>query len=185
MPPELHVPGPRWARVAVDALAVAGLASFVAAFWRDGVTVALFALVLLGLTVPRVAQLPGALQVVSGATLIAAAWAAVLDWFVIVPGLDVVVHALANGLLAVTAVIVLRRTRLLPAGLPRAGTVVVTTAVGALLAVVWEAGEWFGHTLLDNAIQVGYDDTVGDLVSGTVGSFLAGAALVLGERRRG
>lgn len=185
MPPELRVPGPLWARAAVDVLAVAAVVSFVVAFWRDGVTVALFALVLLGLTVPRVAQLPGPLQVVSGATLIAAAWAAVLDWFVTVPGLNVLAHALANGLLAVIAVIVLRRTRLLPEGLPRVGTVVVTTAVGALLAVVWEAGEWFGHTLLDDAIQVGYDDTVGDLVSGTVGSFLAGAALVMGEGRRG
>lgn len=177
------MPGPAWSRLLVDAAALAGVASFVAAFWRDGVVVALFALVLLGLTVPRVAQLPGSLQAVSGVTLLVAAWAAVLDWYVTVPGLDLAVHAVANGLLAVMGVLALQRARVLPT-LPGLATVIVITALGALLAVIWEAGEWFGHTVLDDAIQVGYDDTVGDLVSGTVGSALAGFVVARGGGRR-
>ena len=36
--------------------------------------------------------------------------------------------------------------RLLPSRLPAGATVLVATALGALLAVVWEAGEWFGHS---------------------------------------
>lgn len=171
------MPGPRWSRLGTDALAVLGVASFVAAFWRDGVSVALFALVLLGLTVPRVCRLPGPFQVASGATILLGAWAAVLDWYVTVPGLDVLVHAVATGLLATAAVLLTTRVGALPEQLPRAGLVVVTTALGALLAVLWEAGEWVGHTWIDEAIQVGYDDTVGDLVAGVLGSAVAGAAL--------
>lgn len=179
VPSELRVPGPRWARVATDAVALAGTASFVVAFWFDGVVVALFALVLLGITVPRVLGLPGALQAVAGVVLLLAAWAAVLDWYVVVPSLDVVAHALANGLLAVVALALASRAGLLPTRLPLPGAVLVTTALGALLAVVWEAGEWAGHTWLDDAIGVGYDDTVGDLVWGTVGSALGGLGAAL------
>lgn len=177
------MPGPRWSRVVTDVVAVAGLLSFVAAFWRDGVTVALFALVLLGLTVPRVARLPGPLQAATGATTLAGAWAAVLDWYVVLAHLDLVVHALANGLLAVATVLVMGRLRMVPHDLPAAGLVVLTTGVGALLGVVWEAGEWVGHTMIDEAIQVGYDDTVGDLVAGVVGSAAAGLALAAGRAR--
>ncbi len=35
--------GPRWARALTDANALAGVISFVAAFWWDGVIVAVFA----------------------------------------------------------------------------------------------------------------------------------------------
>lgn len=184
MPPELHVPGPAWARVATDLVGVAGLVSFVAAFWWGWVVVALFALVLLGVAVPRIARLPGALQSVSGATLILGAWAATLDWYVAVPALDLVVHALANGLLAAVLVLAMVRSRLLPHALPRVTTVLLTASVGALLAVLWEAGEWLGHTWLDDAIGVGYDDTVGDLMSGTLGSAATGLALAMTGRSR-
>jgi hypothetical protein len=170
--------------VATDLVAVAGVASFVAAFWWGGVVVALFALVLLGLAVPRVVRMPGWLQAATGATLILGAWGAVLDWYVAVSWLDVVVHAVANGLLAAVALVGMQRAGMLPDRLPASGTVLVATALGALLAVVWEGGEWFGHTLLDDSIGVGYDDTIGDLVCGTVGSFAAGLALVVSERRR-
>lgn len=176
------MPGPRWARAATEAVAVAGVLSFVLAFWWGAVVVAVFALVLLGLAVPRVARLPGALQAASGASLVLGAWAATLDWYVAVPWLDVAVHALANGLLAGVAVLAMVRAGLLPADLPPASVVLLTTAAGALLAVLWEAGEWTGHTWMDDAIGVGYDDTVGDLVSGTVGSALTGAALVVSRR---
>jgi hypothetical protein len=36
---------------------------------------------------------------------------------------------------------------------------------------------WFGHTYVDEAINVCYDDTVGDLASGGLGSLLVGLAL--------
>lgn len=185
MPTELLVSGPRWARLWTDAVAVCGVLSFIAAFWWDAVIVAVFALVLLGLTVPRVAGLPGALQGVTGTVLLLGAWAATLDWYARVPGLDLAVHALANGCLAVAAVLVMTRVGLLGPSVPPVGTIVIVTGVGALLAVVWEAGEWFGHTVLNDQIGVGYDDTIGDLVAGTLGSALAGCVLAsrAGHRR--
>ncbi len=181
MPPELVVPGPRWARLATDGVGLTGLVSFVAAFWWGGVVVAVFALVLLGLAVPRVVRLPAVLQLATGTSLLTGAWAATLDWYAVVPYLDLLVHALANGLLAVVGVLAMRRAGLLPTRLPEAGTLLLTTAVGALLAVLWEAGEWAGHTLVDDAINVGYDDTVGDLVCGTLRSLLGGALLGTGR----
>ncbi|WP_418606141.1 hypothetical protein [Georgenia sp. SUBG003] len=53
----------------------------------------------------------------------------------------------------------------------------VALAVGLALAVVWELGEWAGHTYLDPAIFVSYDDTIGDLAAGGAGAAVAGAWL--------
>lgn len=173
--------GPRWARTGADLAALAGVLSFVAAFWWGPVEVALFALVLLGLTVPRVAQLPGALQAASGPTIVFAAWASTLEWYIAVPHLDLLVHALANGLLAAALVLLVVRLGGLPPRIPRSGAVLVVTGAGALLGVVWEIGEWLGHVLMDDGIQVGYEDTLGDLAAGTLGSALAGALLRVDE----
>lgn len=177
------MPGPTWARRATDAVAVAAVASFAAAFWWDAVVVALFALVLLGVTVPRVARLPGALQAVTGLTILVGAWAATLDWYVSIQWLDLVVHTVLTALLAVVGVLAMRRSGWLPHIMHPAGTVVLATGLGSLLAVLWEVGEWFGYTYLTDSIGVGYDDTIGDLGWAVVGSWLAGLLLVLGERR--
>ena len=177
MPPELDVHGPRWARVTTHASAVAGLLSLVAAFWWGATIVALFALVLLGLTVARVGSLPGVLQAVTGPTILFAAWAATLGWYAALPLLDLPTHAVATGLLSVIILGFLRRLGVLPTTPSLSGTVLMTLALGALLGVLWELGEWAGHTWLDDAINVGYDDTMGDLLAGTLGSACAGVAL--------
>ena len=54
------------------------------------------------------------------------------------------------------------------------------TGLGATAAVLWEIGEWAGHTFLDPSIYVGYADTVGDLAAGLAGSVVA--AVVLARR---
>ena len=128
------MPGPAWARVATDLVAVAGLVSFVAAFWWGLVVVALLALVLLGLVVPRVLRLPGELQAATGATLVLGAWGATLDWYVVVPWLDIVVHAVANGLLAAVALELVRRAGYLPRRLPAGGV--------ASCGSTWSRASW-------------------------------------------
>ena len=55
------------------------------------------------------------------------------------------------------------------------GRVVLLLGVAALLSVLWEAGEWLGHGYVSQEIQVGYDDTVGDLLWGTAGGLLVAA----------
>lgn len=181
---ELRVPGPAWARRATDAVGVLGLANLAAAVFLGPVAAALFALVLFGLALQRVAGLPGALQAPTGLVLLLGAWAATLDWYVAVTWLDLAVHAVGNGLLAVVVVLIMVRTGLLPApsGAPaqQAGLVVLTLCVGVTLGLLWELGEWAGHTYLDDSIQVGYDDTLGDLAAGAVGSL--GAGWVLARR---
>jgi len=164
---------------------VRGLAavSVVVGTWRAGaVAAALFLLVLGGTLVPRLIGAPAALDAVYGGTLLFAAWAAQLDWYVAVDELDLVVHAAATGLVAVVATLALARWGAVGtagARCPGAAAAVVVVGVGAVGAVLWEMGEWFGHTLLDPRIQVGYTDTMGDLAAGLLGSAVA-AALVAG-----
>ena len=174
--------GPTWARAGTEIVTLAGLASFIAAFWFDGVAVALMALVLLGLAVARVAALPAVLQILTGLTLIGAAWASLLDWYDTYAWLDLVVHVAANGVLAVLVMMVLWRTGRLPRGIASSTIIIVTTALGALLAVIWEMGEWLGHTYLEQSIGVGYDDTISDMAAGVAGSLIAGILLA---RRQG
>ncbi|QCX29217.1 hypothetical protein FC770_09875 [Nocardioides jishulii] len=141
---------------------------------------ALMFLVLGGCMVPRLLGTSLTVDALHCTVLLVAAWAALLDWYVAVPWLDLVVHAMATGLLAVMVWHLLHDLGVLSHG---TGAVAVRvealagiTSMGALLALLWEIGEWLGHTYLDPAIQVGYDDTVTDLLAGVVGAFLAGVA---------
>ena len=173
MHPSLAVQGTPWERRGADAVALAVLLSLLVSFWFDAVAAALFALVALGVTVARVAALPARLQMLIGVTLILAAWASVLDWYRIYPSLDMVVHVAANGLLALLAFLTLQRAGVLPDVLSRSASILVITAFGAGLGVLWEIGEWIGHTLINDSIGVGYDDTIGDLTCGLAGSLVA------------
>lgn len=168
-----------------DAVRALGAASIVAAaIWLTGVDVALFALVMLGLVLPRLLGTPPSIDLATGVTLLAAGWIAVLGLFEVVGPLDLVMHWAANGLLALVAYALLLRFEVVPplgARSParaRTGVVVITTAVGITLGLLWELGEWAGHTFLDDSINVGYTDTLGDLVAGGLGSLMGGFALV-------
>lgn len=196
----LRVDGPVAARLTADAAAVVTVLSLVVGLWQDGVAVALFALVLLGQTVLRLAPLRAPVQAGTAVLLVVAAGAALVDAYQRIPWLDLVMHLLVTGLLAALAVGAVLRSGWLrvegaqaegpgaaqrPSAVDRTVVTVLTAGTGALLAVLWEIGEWFGHTVLDPAIQVGYEDTVGDLAAGVLGAVLAGLfldRLVTGRR---
>jgi hypothetical protein len=170
--------------VPADAARLAAVLSLVAGALVHGVVgAALFFLVLGGTILPRAFGVPAALDWSYCLVIIAAGWAAQLDWYQTVPGLDLVVHATATGLVALVGHHVLSELGLFarvddPRLLrPRLGAGVVTVSLGMTLAVLWELGEWFGHTVVDDRIQIGYQDTVGDLAAGGLG--VAVAALVL------
>ncbi|WP_313821602.1 hypothetical protein [Citricoccus sp.] len=175
----LRVDGPLPARLIADAAALLTLFSLILGLWDSGVAVALYSLVLLGQTVVRLAPLRTPVQAGTAVILLAAAWAAMLDAYHLIPWLDLVVHVVATGLLAAIGAGALLRSGWLQTSrtATRAGQTLLTAGLGALLAVLWEIGEWFGHTLLDPAIQVGYGDTVGDLAAGVLGALLAGLML--------
>lgn len=192
----LRVDGPLPARLIADAATLLTLLSLVLGLWASGVAVALYSLVLLGQTVVRLAPLRAPVQAGTAVILVAAAWAAMLDAYQLIPWLDLVAHVVATGLLAALVTAAVLRLGWLPpkpsaradrpapwmAGAPGPAAVrtvhtLFTAGVGALLAVLWEVGEWAGHTLLDPAIQVGYVDTVSDLAAGLIGALAAGLFL--------
>lgn len=171
----------RAARAAADVLRLAAMASLGWVVLRqEWVNAALFALVVGGLLLPRLLRSAPVLDLVYAAVVLFAAWAAVLDWYVAYNWLDVVVHAVATGLVTVTVHRLLVRAGTLPppgrADLRRAGLglVVAVLTLGMALGVLWEVGEWLGHTYLDERIQVGYDDTMGDLLADALGALIAG-----------
>ena len=170
----LEVPGGAAVRTGVHGVAALSALSLVAALPWGAVGLSLIALVLLGVTLARVVRLPGGLQLLVSITLLVAAWAALLQLYQRWWWLDVVVHLVATGLLTLLAVVLLARTGLLrtaarggPAGLRLAA---VALAVGLVLSVLWELGEWAGHLYLDPAIYVSLTDTVGDLTAGGLGA---------------
>jgi len=171
-----------WVRA--DAVRLAGLASLAAAaVWFDLVAVALMLLVLGGLMVPRAIGTLGSLDAVYGLGLLVAAWSAVLGVYEQVAWWDVAMHTVVTGLIAAVAhrVVVVLRVARGPADAagPRDHTdaAALTTGLGLGLSVLWEIGEWLGHTYLDPSIHVSGPDTLGDLVAGGLGSLAAGLAL--------
>lgn len=164
----------RWAGLVADTAAVLTVVSLLAGLLDGAVAVALFALVLLGHVVIRLAPLRPAVQAGTAMALPAAAWAAMADAYQRISWLDIAAHFAVTGLLAVLVTAGVNRAGWLRPGGAAVGTVLLATTLGVLLAVAWEFGEWVGHTYLDPAIQVGYDDTVGDLAAGLAGSLTGG-----------
>lgn len=61
--------------------------------------------------------------------------------------------------------------------------VLTVAGVGALLAVLWEVGEWFVFLRAGVEVERLYQDTLGDELLGTTGALLAGVLVVWWRRR--
>jgi hypothetical protein len=172
------------AEVSADALRAVSLVGIVVASvgWGPiaGVSVALAAG---GTVIPRMLALRPSVDIAFGITVLVAVWSSVLDIYITTPWWDLPVHLVTNGLCAALLYILLERAGVLPDAAtlprPRLTMVVVTTALGFTLGVIWEVFEWIGHTYLDPAIYVGYTDTIGDMVWGGAGSLLAGLGMAV------
>jgi hypothetical protein len=144
--------------------------------------VAVFAVVLVVVLVPRLTALPRPVDAAVAISWTVAGWANVLGLYVAVPWIDIPVHATTPGATAAAVYLLLARAGLVGGlhepGTRRAAIVVATTAVGTMLAVLWEFYEW---PLYDGAGPpvVGYDDTVLDLLMGTLSSVVAGVCLAI------
>lgn len=130
---------------------------------------------------------PGtALDWASQAVLLASGWSSVIGLYQRVPMLDLLLHG------ATSAVVAALTALAAAAGLRRRGSTAgqavalagpwlsgLGIAAAALaLGVLWELAEWWGHTVVTAEIDVGYDDTVGDLAADLVGA-CAGAWLAV------
>ncbi|MCJ8504893.1 hypothetical protein MRU69_08430 [Kocuria flava] len=139
----------------------------------DAVGAAVMMLVCLGLTVTWRARLPAPLELATGLVLLLAAWSSVFLLYERLAFWDLVVHFAATAVLAELAFRALERWGRLAA--PGAVThVLVATALGTALAVLWEYAEFVGNAAVDPRVQVGYRDTMGDLAAGTAGAVAAG-----------
>jgi hypothetical protein len=187
------------AEISADVLRAIGLLSVALALGIVGGTaIPLFALVLLGQLLPRFLGVRPALDITIGVVLLVAGWSNPLELYRGIPNWDLVVHFAANGLIAVIAYLLYSQvisfgtavgprasasdsypafSRAPSPEFSRAGAALLTTCFGMSAGVVWELGEWFGHTFIDSAIVVEYNDTLGDLAIGALGSLVAGLAM--------
>ncbi|MET1156798.1 hypothetical protein [Arthrobacter sp.] len=117
--------------------------------------------------------------------LLAAGWFSAVGLYHQVSWLDAVMHALASLVVALLVAellgpMLLRAELLVPRGL----RAVVLVGATVTLGVVWELGEWLGHTYITPEIGVGYEDTIGDLAANFIGAVL-GAAVRSRHTRQG
>ena len=61
--------------------------------------------------------------------------------------------------------------------------VLLVAGLGAILAIGWELGEWFTFIRHGTELDTAYEDTLGDLTLGTLGSLTAGLFLLWRRRR--
>jgi uncharacterized membrane protein YjdF len=59
----------------------------------------------------------------------------------------------------------------------------LVTGLGAVLAIAWELGEWYTFIRHGTELDTAYEDTLGDLTLGTLGSLTAGLILFRGRKR--
>lgn len=164
-------------QLTADALRVAGLLSVVAAVvWWTPTDAGVLAFVLLGLVIPRFLGMTAWLDIGACVSLLVAGWSSVLDLYRAIEWWDLAVHATANGATAAMAYLLLVRVGAVTAGehSPRWLIVFLCTSLGLAGGAVWELLEWAGHTLLDDSIFVAYDDTIGDMAAGALGSIAVG-----------
>ncbi len=118
------------------------------------------------------------------------AWGEALGAYDSFPSFDVIAHVSLPFFFAPTLYILLARLDLVPDPKDETqtrhyvGMFVVAFAFGAGLGAVWELWEWLADHTLGSDLQLGNDDTVGDLAADTAGS-LAGAALLVAWARYG
>lgn len=179
--------------VGLSVLMIASLAALCSAVallylgrWEDALR---FVVVAAAVQVPRFGDVPAVFASAFAAFGVFATWAAVERWYRSVDNLDLLVHLLTPASLAAVLYFALASHSLV-AGLRDTGrgstraVVLAVTLVGTAVAVVWEFYEWVMNEMSPKYMLVGYDDTLGDLLAGMVGSMLAGVLIVWWLRRQ-
>lgn len=169
------------AELLADGMRVLGVVSIVAAIigWPP-VAAGVLGLVLIGLVLPRFLGIRPPVDAAICIVLLIAGWSSVIDVYGAIAWWDILVHFALNGLIAAMLYILLIRVGFVPdpaaTRVPLAATVTLTVALGLAAGVLWEVGEWAGHTFVDERIFVGYTDSIGDLAVGGAGALAAGLA---------
>jgi uncharacterized membrane protein YjdF len=140
------------------------------------------------LLVARAADLPRLYDLAFTVAMILTGWGEALGLYDAWKPYDNVVHFIVPMLCCQVAYIALARIEVLPdlrdEFSPRhlAGIFTVTFALGVAIGGVWEIFEWVSDEAFGSNLSMGNDDTVGDLVSDTLGSIAGGLLLVAWTR---
>ena len=170
------------AEVIADGLRLLAVVSIVVAAIGWGPLSGLsFVAALAVMVIPRLLHVRASFDIVFGLAILFSTWSSVLGIYLTTRWWDLPMHFLTNGICAAMLFVVLVRLGVLadPATLkyPTLSATVMTTALGLSIGVLWEFFEWFGHNFIDDEIFVGYEDSLGDLVVGGLGSLLAGLGM--------
>jgi hypothetical protein len=180
-----------WLRDPIDVLRlslVVGAVAFLLAGEAGGAVVLGGAAALAWLV--RLVNLPRAYDFAFMVAVILQAWGEALGAYDAFPWFDNVAHFTLPFFLAPTVYVALARADVVPdpkdGTEPRhyAGIFVVAFALGVALGGLWEIWEWVSDHALGSNLQLGLDDTIGDLVADTAGA-LCGAALLVCWARYG
>lgn len=166
-----------------DAVRVAAALSVAVAVIWFGIPEALgFGVMLVGLMVPRITHLAGPFDAAFSTTILLATWSGVAGLYAAITWWDLAVHFITVGASSAVLYLLLARMDITPGAsvgkaLPSRSIVVLTSALGISVAVLWEFFEWAGNAFISPGIHVGYVDTIGDLAVGWFGAILAGLLL--------
>ncbi|MFC0681744.1 hypothetical protein ACFFGH_28265 [Lysobacter korlensis] len=183
-----------WTRVAgviADIARIGALVSVPVAWLMLGIGEGLlFAVLFVGLLVPRLTKVPRPFDAAFGLTMLAATWSSALGWYRMIPWLDILIHGVTNGAIAAMVYLVLARLGVVrdlhdpdrSLAHSNVTVAVLTTSFGLALGAIWEFLEWSVENFTDIRVHVGYDDSIGDMAIGGSGSLVAGLLLVLWAR---
>jgi hypothetical protein len=140
------------------------------------------------LLVARAIDLPRLYDLGFTVAMIFTGWGEALGLYDAWKPYDNVVHFIVPMLTSQVAYIALARIEILPdlreEFAPRhyLGLFVVTFALGVAIGGVWEIFEWASDAVFGSNLSMSNDDTVGDLISDTLGALAGGALLVAWAR---
>ena len=178
-----------WVRDPIDLLRlslVAGAIGFLAAGDPSGAVLLGGAAALAWLV--RLVALPRAYDLAFMVAVVLQAWGEALGAYDALPWFDNVAHFTLPFFLAPTIYIALARADVVPDPkdsshpLHYVGMFVVCFSFGVALGGLWEIWEWVSDHVFGSNLQLGLDDTVGDLVADSAGSLLGAALLVCWAR---
>ena len=177
-----------WSRVVrdpLDLLRVVFLAGVVLfALLGDVKGVGNLAVATVAVILARVAQLPRLYDLAVILAMTLTGWGEALGLYDAIAWYDNVVHFIVPLLTSQVLYLCLARIEVLPdlreETLPRhhAGIWIVTFALGVAVGGLWEIFEFASDGLLGSELQLGNDDTVGDLIADSLGAMVGASMLV-------
>ena len=172
-----------------DAIRVLALVSALVTIPTEPTEVPLrFALIFGALLVTRAIGIPRPFDAAFGLLMLVTGWASALGWYFEHRWIDIPIHFALTGATAAVLYVAAARFDLLPKPDPPArhkrtvAVILLVVLLGATTSLVWEIYEWLAETYLQSRILVGYQDTIGDMTNGLLGSLVAGVLMAAWQR---